>query len=313
MKIMSNDLLTSAHLTGRWFQRNHTLQSPLLGATIQFEIHNTEKIAINTINQANELTPSQYWACQIDNNPWYRWPASQKQMVFAVSPNHHRVIIMTGGNCDLDNVWNLQQDFALDSLEINPEGQMIPFRRSANVLILGDSITAGCWVNGKHASVDYRPETNYVGIAQQLLPDIELQRVAYSAAGVLRPGTGNVPPAKEWLTKLDAHTQIPAGQYNLVVIALGVNDRRFSQKEFESAYHEYVHAVIQRYHCPVALMVPFYQTFKNSIINIGQQFQLPVISTTDWCHHTTDGLHPNQRGSQEAGRHFALAIKQLLQ
>ncbi len=43
MKIMPNDLLTSAHLTGRWFQRNHTLQSPLLGSTIQFEIHNTEK------------------------------------------------------------------------------------------------------------------------------------------------------------------------------------------------------------------------------------------------------------------------------
>ncbi len=54
--------------------------------------------------------------------------------------------------------------------------------------------------------------------------------MAYSAAGVLRPGTGNVPPAKEWLTNLDAHTQIPAGQYNLVVIALGVNDCRFSRK-----------------------------------------------------------------------------------
>ncbi len=66
---------------------------------------------------------------------------------------------MTGGNCDLDDVWNLQQDFSLDSLEIDSKGQMIPFQRSANVLILGDSITAGCWVNGKHASVIYRPET----------------------------------------------------------------------------------------------------------------------------------------------------------
>lgn len=312
MKLKPSDLNVSAHLTGRWFQDNHTLQSPLLGSTIQFMVHNTQKITISTSNHANTLSPSQYWTCQIDNHSWQRWPANQNHITFDVSHDHHRVIIMTGGNCDLDNVWDQQQDFTLNSIEVDDNATVNPFKRASNVLILGDSITAGCWVNGKHASVDYRPESNYVGIAQQLLPNTELQRVAYSAAGVLRPGTGNVPVAQEWLSSIDANRELPAANYNLVVVSLGVNDRRFSEDEFQIAYQKYVSAVQQRYNCPIALMVPFYQTFKSTIMGTGHHFNLPIISTTNWCHHTTDGLHPNQEGSIEAGQHFAQALRQLI-
>ena len=313
MKLTSDDIQKVAHLTGRWRSVSYTLQSPLLGSTIQFRIHNTKQITIFTTNHANALSPSQYWTCRIDDGPWYRWPARWQEVTLNVSPRAHQVIIMTGGNCDLDNVWSLQEDFVLNALEVDDGAVITPLKRATNVLILGDSITAGCWVRGKHASVDYRPESNYVGVAQQLLPDIELQRVAYSAAGVLRPGTGNVPVAQEWLTKFDADHYIPAGKYHLVVIALGVNDRRFSNGQFTTAYSEYVRAVQQRYHCAVALMVPFLQSFKNSIYTVGRHFQIPVISTTNWCHHTTDGLHPDQEGSQEAGHHFAETVRQLLQ
>lgn len=313
MHIPAHDLLSITSLAGRWQINQAALTSPLLGATIRFEVQATDHLTIRTTNHANHLAPSQMWTCQIDDRDWVRWPASQGEQTFQLTPATHQVTIMTGGNCDLDDVWFNHEEFALNGFDVAERAVIKPVSQAKKVLVIGDSITAGCWVAGKHASADYRPEANYVGVAQGLLPMVQLDRLAYSAAGVLRPGTGNVPPARQWLSHRDhAHLATP-GTYELVVIALGVNDRRFPMNDFEATYREFVQAVQERYQCPVALMVPFLQSFKDSIETIGQGLNLPVISTSHWCQHTTDGLHPDLIGSKEAGEHFAQAIQQLVQ
>ncbi|WP_251545835.1 GDSL-type esterase/lipase family protein [Limosilactobacillus caecicola] len=313
LELTAQQLLTQTHQTGRWFIKDQQLRSPLLGAELRFTVTNTQSLAVHTINHANPLSPSQYWAIRIDNGPWQRWAASQLAFEIPMTSDQHRVRIMTGGNCDLDDVWFQQQDFSLTKLVVDDQAIVHPVQQTKKVLVLGDSITAGCWINGKHASVDYRPEQNYIAIAQNLLPDTEIQRVAYSAAGVLRPGTGNVPPAGQWLTRLDDQQAATVGNYDSIVIALGVNDRRFSENQFRTAYRDYVQAVQHRYQSPVALMVPFRQSFHEIISRIGQELGMAVIQTTGWCHHTTDGLHPDLQGSQEAGEHFAQVLAQLVQ
>lgn len=313
MKLSADDLFKQTHQMGRWFINQGQLMSPLLGATLCFTVRETTQLTIQTVNHAHPLSPSQFFACRVDEGTWQRWPASQREITLQLTSANHRITIMTAGNCDLDDVWFQEQDFAISGLVVDDGATIRPFKRSRKVLVLGDSITAGCWVRGKHASVDYRPESNYFGIANDLLPQWELHRVAYSAAGVIRPGTGNVPPAGQWLVNLDAQRKAPASNFDLVVIALGVNDRRYPQVEFEMAYRKYVRNVQKRYHCPVALMVPFLQSFKDSISAIGRDLQIPVIPTAGWCQHTTDGLHPDQKGSVEAGHHFAQALRQLVQ
>lgn len=313
MKLSAADLLTQTHQTGRWFINHGQLMSPLLGATLCFTIRETTQLTIQTVNHVNPLSPSQFFACRIDDGEWHRWPASQGALTIQLTSAEHRITIMTAGNCDLDDVWLQEQDFTITGVVVDDDAIVQPFEQPVKVLVLGDSITAGCWVNGKHASVDYRPEGNYLSVASDLLPQWEFHRVAYSAAGVLRSGTGNVPPAGQWLARTDAHRHAPVVAFDLVVIALGVNDRRYPQKEFETTYRKYAQSVQKRYGCPVALLVPFLQSFKDSISRIGQELQIPVISTADWCHHTTDGLHPDQKGSTEAGQHFARALRQLVQ
>lgn len=313
MKLSASDLVKKAHLTGRWRISQQSLISPLLGASLNFEVEHTSQIIINVSNQANLLSPSQYFTARVDNDPWHRWPASQENNQLTLSTDRHHITIMTGGNSDLDDVWWQQQDFKVNSVILDDGAKLWQTIPDKKVLILGDSITAGCWVNGKHASVDYRPESNYVSVAQDLLTNVELQRVAYSAAGVLRPGTGNVPVARQWLSHFDALHTIEPDHYDLVIIALGVNDRRFPQKEFSEQYTRYLQAVIARYQTKIALMVPFLQSFKECIQNIGKQRSIPVITTDGWCQHTVDGLHPDSQGSVEAGQHFAQAIQQLVQ
>ena len=53
-----------------------------------------------------------------------------------------------------------------------------------------------------------RQEQNFVGLAQDKI-DVDLARVAYSAAGVLRPATGGVPVAIDWLDHFNAQTPWP--------------------------------------------------------------------------------------------------------
>lgn len=313
MRLSAPELMHQARLAGRWRLDGQSLISPLLGSSISFSVVNTSLLTVDVSNHANSLSPSQYFTVQVDNDPWLRWPAATRKWQLRISPVAHHITIMTGGNSDRDDVWFRQQDFCVNAIEIDTGARIKPIGPSKSILILGDSITAGCWVNGKHPSIDYRPESNYVGIAQSFFPDIELQRVAYYAAGVIRLGAGNVPRAIQWLDHFDASHSIKPRSYDLVVIALGVNDRRFSVERFYPAYQEYVNAVVARYQCPVALMVPFLQSFKNCIQEIGQQQSIPVINTERWCLYTVDGLHPDQQGSNEAGRHFAQVIKQLLQ
>ncbi len=313
MEFSANAIMKKTHLTGRWFIHDHFLMSPLLGASLNFTIRNSPSLTIETVNNANPLSPSQFFTCRIDNGPWHRWPASDESMTLSFSPVCHQICIMTGGNCDLDDVWNKNEVFTITGMTVDDAATIQPLAKSTRVLVLGDSITAGCWVAGKHASVDYRPESNYLAVAQDFLPQIEIHRVAYSAAGVLRPGTGNVPPAHTWLNQMNAQLAAPTKPFDLVIIALGVNDRRFSTSKFRQAYTEYVKAVRQRYQCQVALMVPFLQSFAQEIKTIGQEMKIPVITTVDWCSETVDGLHPSQSGSLTAGQHFAQALSQLVQ
>lgn len=313
MKLSPREILRLTHPSGRWFVHDQTLMSPLLGASLNFSINHCHTLTIETVNNAHSLSPSQYFTCRVDDGPWQRWPASDGKFNITMFPHCHQISIMTGGNCDLDDVWTQNQCFTITGITIDDQIIIQPVTKDRQILVLGDPITAGCWVNGKHASVDYRPESNYVAVAQDLLPNIEIQRVAYSAAGVLRPGTDGVPNAIGWLNQLNDRLTAPVQNFDWVVIALGVNDRRFSSHEFQKAYLAYVHAVQGRYQCAIALMVPFLQSFADEITQIGQTMQLPVIVTENWCPETIDGLHPNLHGSRIAGQHFAQAIQQLVQ
>ncbi|MGN1279047.1 MAG: SGNH/GDSL hydrolase family protein, partial [Limosilactobacillus sp.] len=117
----------------------------------------------------------------------------------------------------------------------------------------------------------------------------------------------------EFLRRIDCSTPWIPNHPQLVVINLGVNDRRFPVAQFASAYDHFVSQVTTSFSgVPVVLLIPFSQHFKAEIKTIGQQHRLPVIETADWCPSYTDGLHPDQAGTTIAGQHLARAIASFL-
>ena len=165
---------------------------------------------------------------------------------------------------------------------------------------------------GKHASADYRAESNYVGVASELIAPTA-QPDCLFGRWVCPSGAGRVPPALAWLTQTDATHLAPAIQTPWLIVALGVNDRRYPRRQVQQAMATYFRQLATVTTSQIALMIPFAQTWAPELRAFGQQFHWPVIETAAWTASTIDGLHPDQAGSLTLGHHFAHALQRLAQ
>ena len=303
-----NSLYKLIHPHGRWFikrlNQSATLYTTNLGSRLRFIAKGVNNLTVNVLDNRNPFSPSQIYAWRIDGTQWHRELASHRSWQIECGSANHLIEIITAGNSDLDRVWNGDEGFAITSIDAE-QGKLISAPPVPVIDFIGDSITAGCWVAGHNASIDYRPESNYVGTAIDLLHATDV-RIAYSAGGVLRQATGGVPTADQFLTKLDATTFWQANTPDLVVINLGVNDRRFSLDQFNVSYDHFLSLVTTLFSSvPILPMIPFSQTFAESIRSLTKKHKLPLIETQGWCSSFTDDLHPDQSGATESGYRLA--------
>lgn len=313
-KYQPTDLIKFASRTGRWTVKKinnmPTLYTTNLGSYLRFKISNAKKCQITVLPNQNSLSPSQVFAFRIDSGKWQRAQASLEKIDIPLDSTLHTIEIMAAGNTDIDEVWQGNEGFAIKNIYLD-NGEIMAAPQRPVVNFIGDSITAGCWVVGNHPAVDYRPETNYAGICADLL-DVDSVRIAYSAGGVLRPATGGVPTADVFLGKIDAQTSWTPNHPDLNVINLGVNDRRFPLAQFIAAFDLFIQQVKLTFpHTPLAIMIPFSQTFASEIRKIATKHACSIIETKTWHHSFTDGLHPDQAGAIAEGKMLAQALQPL--
>lgn len=313
-KYQPTDLIKFASRTGRWTVKKinnmPTLYTTNLGSYLRFKISNAKKCQITVLPNQNSLSPSQVFAFRIDSGKWQRAQASLEKIDIPLDSTLHTIEIMAAGNTDIDEVWQGNEGFAIKNIYLD-NGEIMAAPQRPVVNFIGDSITAGCWVVGNHPAADYRPETNYAGICADLL-DVDSVRIAYSAGGVLRPATGGVPTADVFLGKIDAQTSWTPNHPDLNVINLGVNDRRFPLAQFIAAFDLFIQQVKLTFpHTPLAIMIPFSQTFASEIRKIATKHACSIIETKTWHHSFTDGLHPDQAGAIAEGKMLAQALQPL--
>lgn len=313
-KYQPTDLIKFASRTGRWTVKKinnmPTLYTTNLGSYLRFKISNAKKCQITILPNQNSLSPSQVFAFRIDSGKWQRAQASLEKIDIPLDSTLHTIEIMAAGNTDIDEVWQGNEGFAIKNIYLD-NGEIMAAPQRPVVNFIGDSITAGCWVVGNHPAADYRPETNYAGICADLL-NVDSVRIAYSAGGVLRPATGGVPTADVFLGKIDAQTSWTPNHPDLNVINLGVNDRRFPLAQFIAAFDLFIQQVKLTFpHTPLAIMIPFSQTFASEIRKIATKHACSIIETKTWHHSFTDGLHPDQAGAIAEGKMLAQALQPL--
>lgn len=313
-KYLPHDLIALTTNTGRWCQKNlhgyKALYTTNLGSYLRVIITGAQQVQVNPVANQNSLSPSQIYAVRLDQQSWRRYPATDPiNLKLSLTP--HLLEIMAAGNTDLDQVWTGSEGFAIQSITLD-QGTLTAAPKRLVVDFIGDSITAGCWVAGKHASYDYRPEKNYAAICADDL-NVDSVRIAYSAGGVLRLATGGVPTAKDFLTHLDATAPWHANSPQVVVINLGVNDRRYSISQFTAAYDQLLLQTLHTFpRSQLVIMIPFSQTFATEIRALAAKHHLPVIETAGWCRSFTDGLHPDQAGALDSGHHLSTVLRPFL-
>ncbi|QIZ05052.1 SGNH/GDSL hydrolase family protein [Limosilactobacillus reuteri] len=309
------DLIKFASRTGRWTVKKinnmPTLYTTNLGSYLRFKVSNAKKCQITVLPNQDSLSPSQVFAFRIDGGKWQRAQASLEKIDIPLDSILHTIEIMAAGNSDIDEVWQGNEGFAIKNIYLD-NGAIMAAPQRPVVNFIGDSITAGCWVVGNHPAADYRPETNYAGICADLL-NVDSVRIAYSAGGVLRPATGGVPTADVFLGKIDDQTLWTPNHPDLTVINLGVNDRRFPLAQFTAAFDLFIQQVKLTFpHTPLAIIIPFSQTFASAIRTIATKHNCSIIETKTWSHSFTDGLHPDQAGAIAEGKMLAQALQPLL-
>lgn len=313
--ISAEEIMRRTTSIGRWVIKSihgvETLYSTNLGSLLRFNVKGTTMIGTNFFNNTNPFGPAQTIGIRIDNGVWHHFQTNKMPKSFQISTQSHLAEIMLVGNSDLDDVWNEQQGFALISLNLDLSGRISPAEPRKNVTFIGDSITAGCWVNGHRASQDYAADANYTAICADLL-NLDVCRIAYSAAGIIRPGTGNVPAAPDFINNIDNDTPWHPDSTDAVVINIGVNDRQFSVKDFEVALNNFLRQVQTSFNAPLIVMIPFAQTNAETFRQVAKLMDAQLVETEGWRISYTDQLHPNAAGSITAGTKLAAALKSMI-
>lgn len=290
--------------TGRWAKAGSDyLYTTNLGSKLYTRVHSaTQATAVfdQTVTDDNK----QQIAYRIDGGAYSHVVVDGKPITIDLpDKGYHYITLVTGGNKDADNVWDGGKDFRFRSLTLD-SGTKTPVTVPKKIAFVGDSITAGCWVNGKTPATDYRAETTYSAIAAQLLQADDV-RIAYSRAGVERTGEGNVPNANGFITNIDSKTEATPSDVDAVVVNLGTNDDKTSTT-WNDNYNKLLDKISVLFAgAKIILMIPFGQQFADSIRKIGADRNLLVVETADWALSYTDGTHPDQKGHNKAGKLLA--------
>ena len=307
----ANQPLMPAYFQGRWAVKQiadrDVMYSTNLGAEIDFQVTDASFVRLTFLPLAYEL-PS-WVAIQIDGLPFQRQAVTNDPLWLTLDGRPHVVRVVLSGNTDEDRVWDGNQGFTVKALTTDGELQPVRLGRHS-VTWIGDSLTVGCWVMGKNPAEDYRAEANYAAVASDLL-NARNVRIAYSAVGLSKPGTGGVPVLPEVLTAVDSKTTWQPVPTDLVVINVGTNDRHTDDTTFTVVLRRFLNQVQTLYpNSRLAVMIPFNQNFASIIRAVVAEFmQLQLIETATWQLSTTDGVHLDLAGSRMAGELTAQALR----
>jgi lysophospholipase L1-like esterase len=194
----------------------------------------------------------------------------------------------------------------------SPAGQK-PF-----IEFLGDSITQGEGIlhtNGG-AVINSDALATYAWLTAEALGTTHVQ-IAFGGSGVIRSGSGNVPPAPlSFAWNFGGSPADFSVVPDFILINLGTNDQ-YSSDEFVSAYIKLLREIRRHYARTVIFaMRPFHgdRYHGDDIANIVKTLHDPgiiYIDSTGWMDEGdfTDGAHPNVPGSRKAAAHLEEALR----
>lgn len=310
---IDNGFFNQMYFLGRWarktVQSTDCMYSVNLGSAIFAKIKGTTQVQIGFLNNGNPTGNPQEIAYSVDGGDYIRDSVDHAPFtITGLDTNEHYLRIVLAGNKDADLVWSGDQGFAFTGITVDAGATIEPVKPKSRVLVaFGDSISAGCWVLDRATpSQGYAAEENYVEQCCDLLR-INDVRVAFSASGVTKAGTGGVPAMPAFIDNMDAATPEKSDLPDFITINMGTNDGAATSQDFQTAYQSCVNRIQQKYPGVIIFCIlPFIGYRKTEIqAVVSASENTEFIDTTGWNITTQDGVHPDLNGSITAGQKLA--------
>jgi lysophospholipase L1-like esterase len=270
-------------------------------------------------------TPTPTLAWRIDQGDWQEGElAASLPLATGVSAGTHEVTLMVRGLNENQNRWSPPLVSSITFLGFDVTGgEVQPSARPQRPTIefLGDSITEGValWSSYKGQSTAcWRTDGRraYPSQTAQLLA-AEWRQVGFGRQGLLIEGNGGVPRANDAFNWIYQGVPRDDWQPDLVVINQGTNDGSASATAFRSAYATFIGTILAAYpSAKLAAMRPFNGAHAAEIKaevdarRAAGTMRVNYVDTSGWLASGdfTDGIHPNEQGSQKAASALATAI-----
>ena len=263
---------------------------------------------------------------RVDNGPWDLFTIDKSRIEFfpaGLNAGRHCLEIAVKAVDGNGDRWGMTHpsSIAFRGFELDSDAKLETSSRLKGSPILqffGDSITQGEGLldqGGVVMSSD--GVATYAWLAGEALGTTHAQ-IAFGGQGVIRSGSGGVPPAImsfAWnFTASPADfSQVP----DFIVINLGSNDQPYISNEFIEAYVDFLREI--RKHCPqtrIFALRPFHgeRYHGDDVAKAVTKMEDPTISyidTTGWLEESdfTDGAHPNVVGSRKAAIRLEEVLK----
>jgi lysophospholipase L1-like esterase len=271
-------------------------------------------------------TPNPTLAWRVDDGTWQeRELSATVSLATGLSAGTHEVLLMVRGLNENQNRWSPPLVSSITFLGFDVTGgavQASPRPARPKIEFLGDSITEGvalftsyngqttpCWrADGRRA---------YASVTAQAL-SAEWRQVGFGRQGLLIGGNGGVPIANNAFNWIYQDVARDAWQPDLVVVNQGTNDGNASAATFRPAYGTLIGTIRTAYSgAKIAAMRPFNGAHAAEISaevdarRAAGDTRVYYVNTSGWLVNAdfTDGVHPNEAGSQKAATALTTAIR----
>lgn len=325
----STDATEAVHFYGRWNRLADRAITVNSGSHLSAQFSGTGISARfdTTLNK----TPNPTLAWKIDQTEWQEGELA-KTVVLAsgLSTGTHEVTLMVRGLDQGQSRWSppLISSITFLGFDVSGGGAVQPSPRPLRpkLEILGDSITEGAslWssYHGQNTVCWCADGLHSYGTQTALSLGAELRLVGFAAQGLRSKGNGGVPFANDTFNWIYEGVPRDGWQPDMVVVNQGTNDWMVasSSEVFRPAYADFLATIRAGYPgAKIVALRPFngghagdIQAEVEARKTAGDK-RVYYVDTDGWLGNGdyTDGVHPNQQGSQKAASALAAAIKQI--
>ncbi|MDR0899084.1 MAG: hypothetical protein LBM27_01855 [Lactobacillaceae bacterium] len=290
---------------GDWAQNERGIFATNLGAQIFFETNNTITITFawhnNVFDEGQGPSAVTY---KIDEGDWNTIELGNHDFSIALpDKGHHNVRVMTKGLTTIrGDYWTGSQRFQIEKISYDGEISGVAPQRDM-IYFIGDSITNGQKMKQPSTTpASHYPELSYGTVIADNL-DLNGLLIAYGGVGITAKANFATPSGDDFVWYMNSDTKRPLHNHlktRLVVVNIGTNDSRATDKEFAFSLKSFNRELHKRFHgIKFLYLVPFNQNFVEVFRKLVPTFENSLlVETENWGIEIGDQVHPNFNGEK---------------